>query len=186
MYIHVPPPPHTWRAPQWTHPYNRVHLRGCDLLGSLDGAHDLLLMLRTRRWGHAPEEQDVYSLKHSRSHQWPHLLWQVRQHLSTDAVQSLHDFSLREERKMRSEHGGKRCGAVRTQDGKRGLPVCAFQCSAHRTFHSTRREDKAHVKLHSVPAVHKVYTLAFICVCVCVCVYIYIYIYMHSTQVYTH
>lgn len=31
-----------------THPDDGVHLRRCDLLGSLYGAHDLLLVLNTR------------------------------------------------------------------------------------------------------------------------------------------
>lgn len=32
----------------WAHPYDGVHLRRRHLLGSVDGAHDLLLMLQTQ------------------------------------------------------------------------------------------------------------------------------------------
>lgn len=43
----------------WAHPYDGVHLRRRHLLGSVDGAHDLLLMLQTQTTcdpTHTPEQ----------------------------------------------------------------------------------------------------------------------------------
>lgn len=87
------------------HPYDGVHLGGRDLLGSLDGTHDLLLMLKQRQ---NMVKQNLTCkcigmagdcCTYSRTCELQYLLWQVRQHLSTDPIESLHYFSL--ERKQR-------------------------------------------------------------------------------------
>lgn len=106
------------------HSYNGVHLRRCDLLGSLHGAHDLLLMLEHR---HNTVMIDCWaSLRPSAAesggqiHCWKclchYLLWQVRQHLSTNPIQSLHYFSLQRKKQMeeRSDQTITTCGIIKT------------------------------------------------------------------------